>query len=122
MAEEDISVLLDEKRVFKPKEDFVKQTNVRHWMDTHNIKDLDELHKKAENWEWFWEEISKEFVEWYKPYDKVVEWNPPWVKWFIGAKYNIVHDALDKHVQMHHLHITGGTLDFPGHSAFRIRD
>jgi len=29
MAEENISVLLDEKRVFKPKEDFVKQTNVK---------------------------------------------------------------------------------------------
>ena len=47
MAEENISVLLDEKRVFKPKEEFVKQTNVKQWMDKHNIKDLDELHKKA---------------------------------------------------------------------------
>jgi acetyl-CoA synthetase len=97
MAEENISVLLDEKRVFKPKEEFVKQTNVKQWMDKHNIKNLDELHKKAENWKWFWEEISKEFVEWYKPYKEVVEWNAPWVKWFVGAKYNIVHDALDKH-------------------------
>ena len=68
-------------------------------MDTHQIRDLDKLHKKAEDWEWFWEEISKELVEWYKPYDKVVDWNPPWVNWFVGAKYNIVHDALDKHVQ-----------------------
>jgi len=96
---EDISVLLDEKRVFKPKEDFVKQTHVKQWMDKHNIKNLDELHKKAEDWEWFWEEISKELVEWYKPYNKVVDWNPPWVNWFVGAKYNIVHDALDKHVK-----------------------
>ena len=95
---EDISVLLDEKRVFKPKDDFVQQTHVKKWMDKHHIKDLDELHKKAEDWEWFWEEISKELVEWYKPYDKLVEWNPPWVKWFVGAKYNIVHDALDRHV------------------------
>lgn len=97
MAEENISVLLDEKRVFKPKEEFVKQTNVKQWMDKHNIKNLDELHKKAENLEWFWEEISKELVEWYKPYNKVLEWDAPWAKWFVGAKYNIVHDALDKH-------------------------
>ncbi|NOR17275.1 acetate--CoA ligase, partial [candidate division WOR-3 bacterium] len=97
MAEENISVLLDEKRVFKPKEEFVKQTNVKQWMDKHNIKNLDELHKKAENWKWFWEEISKELVEWYKPYTEVLEWDAPWAKWFVGAKYNIVHDALDKH-------------------------
>ena len=97
MAEENISVLLDEKRVFKPKEEFVKQTNVKQWMDKHNIKNLDELHKKAENLKWFWEEISKDLVEWYKPYKEVLEWDAPWAKWFVGAKYNIVHDALDKH-------------------------
>jgi len=99
MDDENISVLLDEKRVFKPKEDFVNQTNVKKWMNEHNISSLDELHKRAEDWEWFWDEISKDLVEWYKPYDKVVEWNPPWVKWFVGAKYNIVHDALDKHAR-----------------------
>jgi acetyl-CoA synthetase len=99
MAEENISVLLDEKRVFKPKEDFVKQTNVKQWMDQHNIKNLDDLYKKAEDWEWFWKEISKDLVVWYKPYDKVVDWKAPWVKWFTGAQYNIVHDALDKHAK-----------------------
>lgn len=99
MAEEDITILLDEKRIFTPKEEFINQTNVKKWMDNHGIKNLDELHKKAENWEWFWDEISKEFVEWYEPYNKIVEWDTPWVKWFINAKYNIVHDALDKHVK-----------------------
>ena len=53
MAEENISVLLDEKRVFKPKEEFVNKTNVKQWMDEHNIKNADDLYKKAENWEWF---------------------------------------------------------------------
>ncbi|KYK21674.1 acetyl-coenzyme A synthetase [Thermoplasmatales archaeon SG8-52-2] len=99
MVKEDISVLLDEKRIFKPEEDFVNQTNVKQWMDDHGIKTLEELHKKSENWEWFWDEISNELVEWYKPYDKLVEWDAPWVKWFLGAKYNIVNDALDKHVK-----------------------
>jgi acetyl-CoA synthetase len=95
--EEDISVLLDEKRVFRPSEEFVNRTNVKQWMDKHGITSLEMLHKKAEDWEWFWEEVSKDLVEWYKPYAKVVEWDVPWVKWFVGARYNIVHDALDKH-------------------------
>jgi len=50
MAEENISVLLDEKRVFKPSKEFVNKTNVKQWMDEHNIKDLEGLHKKAEDW------------------------------------------------------------------------
>ncbi len=99
MTDENISVLLDEKRVFKPKEELVKNSNIKQWMDKHKIKNVEELYKKAENWEWFWGEVSKDLVEWYTPYQKVVEWNAPWVKWFVGAKYNIVHDALDKHAK-----------------------
>ena len=97
MAEENISVLLDEKRVFHPAPDFVKHTHVQQWMDKHHIKTIDALYKKAEKWEWFWDERAKELLDFYKPYTKVVEWNPPWVKWFIGGQYNIVHDALDRH-------------------------
>ncbi len=95
----DISVLLEEKRVFKPTQEFVEQTNVKKWMDAHGIKDLDELLEKSQDLEWFWGEMAKELVEWYKPYDKVLEWDTPYAKWFVGAEYNIVHDALDKHVK-----------------------
>jgi len=97
MVKEDISVLLDEKRVFKPSEKFVKQTNVKKWMDKHGIKTLDELYKKSENLEWFWGEVAKDLVEFYTSYKKVLEWDEPWAKWFAGAKYNIAHDAVDKH-------------------------
>ena len=99
MANEDIAVLLDEKRVFKPSDKFVKNTNVKQWMEKHNIHSLKELHERTQDWKWFWEEMAKEIIEFYKPYNKVVEWNPPWVKWFTGSQYNIVHDALDKHVK-----------------------
>jgi acetyl-CoA synthetase len=99
MVNEDIAVLLDEKRVFKPSEDFVNNTNVKQWMTKHNIQTLEELHEKAQDWEWFWGEMAKEFIEFYRPYNKLVDWNPPWIKWFIGAQYNIVNDALDKHVK-----------------------
>jgi acetyl-CoA synthetase len=98
-AKKDISVLLEEKRVFNPPAELVKQTNVKKWMDKQGIKDLDELLEKSQDLEWFWGEMAKELVEWYKPYDKVLEWNPPFVKWFAGAEYNIAHDALDKHVK-----------------------
>ena len=95
----DISVLLEEKRVFNPTKEIVEQSNVKKWMDKQGIKDLEELFEKAQDIEWFWAEMAKELVEWYKPYNKVLEWDPPLVKWFVGAEYNIVHDALDKHME-----------------------
>ena len=99
--EEDVSVdvLLKENRVFAPPKELIKNSNVKNWMNKHNIKTYDELLLKAKDIEWFWGEVSKDVVEWFKPYDKVLDWNLPWAKWFVGAKYNIVHDALDKHVE-----------------------
>jgi acetyl-CoA synthetase len=98
-TKKELDVLLEEKRVFNPSKKLVEQSNVKKWMDKHGIKSYDELLEKAKDLEWFWGEMSKEVVEWYQPYTKVLEWDPPWAKWFVGAKYNIVHDALDKHVK-----------------------
>ncbi len=94
-----IDVLLKEKRVFRPSNEFIEQTNVKKWMDEHGVKDFDELYEKTKDLEWFWGEASKDITEWYTPWEKVLEWNEPYAKWFVGAKYNIVHDALDKHVK-----------------------
>ena len=102
MAEKEkqnIAVLLEEKRVFNPPEDLVRNSNVKKWMDEHGIKSYEELLEKAKDIEWFWAEVAKDVVEWYEPYKKVLEWNPPYAEWFVGAKYNIVHDALDKHME-----------------------
>jgi len=35
----------------------------------------------------------------FEPYTKILEWNPPYAKWFADGKFNIVHNALDKHVK-----------------------
>jgi acetyl-CoA synthetase len=92
---------MKEKRVFNPSKEIVEQSNVKKWMNEHGIKTYEELLEKAQDIEWFWSEASKEVVEWYTPYKKVLEWNEPFSKWFVDAKYNIVHDALDKHVKTH---------------------
>ena len=97
--ESTIEVLLNEQRVFPPSNALVEQSNVKQWMEKHSIKTYDELLERSQDLEWFWGEMAQEFVEWYEPYNKVLKWTPPWVEWFVGAKYNIVHDALDKHVQ-----------------------
>jgi acetyl-CoA synthetase len=97
-SRKDIDALLVEERVFEPPKELVENSNVKKWMDEHNIKTYEELLEKAKDTEWFWGEVAKDLVEWYEPYERVFDWEPPWAKWFVGAKYNIVHDALDKHV------------------------
>jgi len=94
-----IDVLMKEKRVFEPSKELVDQSHVKKWMNAHGIKSYEELLEKAKDLEWFWGEVSKDVVEWFSPYKKVLEWNEPHSKWFIGAQYNIVHDAIDKHVK-----------------------
>jgi acetyl-CoA synthetase len=47
----------------------------------------------------FWAERAEE-LEWYRKWDQVLdESEAPFFKWFLGAKTNIVHNALDRHVQ-----------------------
>jgi len=48
----------------------------------------------------FWDKMAKE-LDWIKPWDKVREWNYPYVKWFTNAKLNISANCLDRHVNNH---------------------
>ena len=45
----------------------------------------------------FWERVAKE-LSWFKPWDKVFQWDYPTFKWFLGAKCNITYNALDRHL------------------------
>ena len=56
--------------------------------------------------EGFWGEVAQDF-EWFTPWSKVLEWNCPDAKWFVGATTNICHNALDRHVLDGHGHQVG---------------
>jgi len=38
-------------------------------------------------------------LEWERPWDRVLDWQPPYAKWFVGARCNITINALDRHVR-----------------------
>ena len=40
-----------------------------------------------------------EELHWFKKWDKVLEWNRPWAKWFVGGQINLSYNCLDRHVQ-----------------------
>ena len=95
----DLVYFLKEKMIFEPSKTLVDDTNIKKWMDEHDISDYDELLEKAEeNPKWFWDDLARE-LEWYKPYEKTFEWNPPHAEWFLNGKFNIIHNALDRHAK-----------------------
>ena len=48
----------------------------------------------------FWDQRAQELIDWYEPYTTVLDRSSaPFFKWFVGGQTNIVHNALDRHVQ-----------------------
>ena len=64
-----------------------------------HVKEYEALYKQSlEDPEGFWAERAEE-LEWYEKWDKVLDdSDPPFFKWFVGGKTNIVHNALDRHL------------------------
>jgi acetyl-CoA synthetase len=88
----DIESLLKEKRSFKPSPEFTRQAN---W----NKRTTSEHRKLGEkNPEKFWAKMAIENVDWFKPWKKVLDWKPPFAKWFVGAKTNVSYNCLDRHL------------------------
>ncbi len=82
-----------EGEVYYPSEQVVAQARLKDW---------DALAEKADkDLEGFWAAEASE-LEWYKKWDKVLDdSNAPFYKWFVGARTNIVHNAIDRHLKTH---------------------
>ena len=46
----------------------------------------------------FWAEQA-EALHWFKKWEQVRKWEPPWVQWFVGGKLNASYNCLDRHVE-----------------------
>ena len=75
--------------VFYPSDEVIAQANVND-IETQRAHAATDLAG-------FWAERAEE-LEWSQKWDTVLdESNKPFYKWFVGAKTNIVHNALDRH-------------------------
>lgn len=62
-------------------------------------KEIEKVNQEASsNPEKFWAECARNLV-WFKQWDKTLEWNPPFAKWFQGGKINAAYNCLDKHLK-----------------------
>ncbi|MEA3490756.1 MAG: acetate--CoA ligase [Campylobacterota bacterium] len=67
------------------------------------IKSMDEYYAmtaKANNdYEGFWAEYANEKIDWFKPFDRVLdESDAPFYKWFGGGELNVAHQCIDRHL------------------------
>jgi acetyl-CoA synthetase len=92
MAETNIESLLKEKRVFKPSDAFSSQAHIP------SLEAYEQLCKTAEaDPEGYWSGIASE-LHWFEKWNKVLEWDLPFSKWFVGGKTNVSYNCLDRHL------------------------
>jgi acetyl-CoA synthetase len=93
MAESTIESILQEKRLFPPASEFAQAAQ---------IKSLEQYHQLAESAKQdpleFWANLAESELDWFQKWEKVLDWQPPFAKWFVGGKINISYNCLDRHL------------------------
>ena len=87
MSSESFENLSYEDRTFPPSDLFIKNANAKS--DIYDEANKDRIA--------FWEKQASR-LHWDKKWSQVVDWQLPFVKWFIGGKLNATYNCLDVHV------------------------
>jgi acetyl-CoA synthetase len=87
-GDEALSALLHETRRFDPPEEFAKQANAQPGI-------YEEAAADPEAW---WAEQA-ERLSWERHWDRVLDWEPPFAKWFVGGRLNAAYNCVDRHVE-----------------------
>jgi len=94
------SVLI-ENRVFPPSEDFTRRAHLRGMEDYRRLWD-----EAAKDPEAYWGARAREELYWKEPFQTVLDWKPPHVRWFVEGRTNLAiarklvlsGGAVEKHV------------------------
>jgi acetyl-CoA synthetase len=84
-----LDALLSEDRRFSPPEGFADQAYV---------SDPAIYERAQQDPEGFWAEAAQE-LDWSKPWDRVLEWEAPWAKWYVGGELNVSYNCVDRHLK-----------------------
>ena len=88
VREQAIDANLEEDRIFEASQDFRAKANC----SDPAIYDIASQAPEA-----FWASLASE-LDWVKPWDSVLEWEPPFAKWFVGGKLNVSYNCIDRHI------------------------
>ena len=84
-----LDTLGTETRTFAPPAGFVR---------TANAPDPAIYERAEADFEGFWAEQART-LEWRKPFTTVLDWQPPYAKWFADGQLNVSENCLDRHVR-----------------------
>ncbi|MCD9186771.1 MAG: acetate--CoA ligase [Pyrinomonadaceae bacterium] len=88
-----IESTLTENRVFPPPAEFSADAHIK------SFKEYEKLYADAaKNPEEFWAKQA-ESLDWFKKWTKILEWEEPHAKWFVGGKINISYNCIDRHLK-----------------------
>jgi acetyl-CoA synthetase len=93
MSETVIESILKEERLFRPPAEFAAKAHLKSFSDYQKLYD----YAKTEP-EKFWAELAETELHWFRHWDKVLDWQPPFAQWFVGGKLNISYNCLDRHL------------------------
>jgi acetyl-CoA synthetase len=87
-----IESTLDSSKTYDPPAAFVERARVR-------AERYDEVvAEAAKDNEGYWEKAAEELV-WRKKWSKVLDWQLPHAKWFVGGELNATESCLDQHLE-----------------------
>ena len=93
MSQPTIESILQEKRLFPPTSDFSQNAHIK------SLADYQRLYDKAKaDPQQFWAELAESELHWVQKWDTVLDWQPPFAKWFVNGKINISYNCLDRHL------------------------
>ena len=92
MTSNAIHSMLQENRKFHPPAEFTSQAHIS------SVEQYEEMWNRAkDDPAGFWGETAKN-LDWFQPWQKVLEGAMPETKWFVGGKLNVSYNCLDRHV------------------------
>ena len=80
-----IDTLLLEERRYPPPPEFTAQANAKPDIYSRSFEE-------------FWETEGRERVTWFEPFTKLLEWELPYAKWYVGGGLNVCFNCVDRHV------------------------
>jgi acetyl-CoA synthetase len=84
---------------YNPSPTIVEQANISAYMRSKGFSDYEAFYQwTLDHNEAYWTDMAN-MLEWFSPWEKVLDTSKaPFYRWFTGAKTNIVHNAIDRHL------------------------
>ena len=94
-----IESVLQENRTFPPPEGFSEAIGGAYVTSSEQYREMHD--RSLGDPEGFWSEIAGE-LDWFTPWNRVLDWKAPDAKWFVGATTNLCHNCVDRQVANGH--------------------